>query len=160
MEEKIVLTRMNGKELGGLYEAMRSIWLETYSFLPKEQVELLLDKYFSKKGIEHYLSIGYEYYSLNGVGLLVVKEQKDSLYIDKLYIQPEFRRKGIASNVFNCLIKTRKKPLALNVNKNNLPAVSCYLKNGFKIAKEEIIELGNGLVNYDYVMIKEIKQCI
>jgi ribosomal protein S18 acetylase RimI-like enzyme len=157
MEEKIVLKRMNVEELGGLYEAMRPIWLETYSFLPKEQVELLLNKYFSKNGVEYYLDNGYEYYSLNGAGLLVIKEQKDGLYVDKLYIQPEFRRKGLASNVFQYLIKTRKKALALNVNKNNLPAVSCYLKNGFKIAKEEIIELGNGLVNCDYVMIKEIK---
>ena len=157
MEEKIVLKRMNVEELGGLYEAMRPIWLETYSFLPKEQVELLLNKYFSKKGVEYYLDNGYEYYSLNGAGLLVIKEQKDSLYVDKLYIQPEFRRKGLASNVFQYLIKTRKKALALNVNKNNLPAVSCYLKNGFGIVKEEIIELGNGLVNCDYVMIKEIK---
>jgi ribosomal protein S18 acetylase RimI-like enzyme len=157
MEEKIVLSNLTKEEFAGLYDVMRPIWLDTYSFLPKEQVELLLDKYFSKKSIEHYLSIGYEYYSLNGAGLLVIKEQKDSLYVDKLYIQPEFRRKGLASNVFQYLIKTRKKALALNVNKNNLPAVSCYLKNGFKIAKEEIIELGNGLVNCDYVMIKEIK---
>ena len=157
MEEKIVLLNLTKEEYSGLYDAMRPIWLDTYSFLPKEQVELLLNKYFSIKGVEYYLSIGYEYYSVNGAGLLVIKEQKDSLYFDKLYIQPEFRRKGLASNVFQYLIKTRKKALALNVNKNNLPAVSCYFKNGFKIAKEEIIELGNGLVNCDYVMIKEIK---
>ena len=30
------------------------------------------------------------------------------------------------------MINERKKPLMLNVNKNNLPAVSCYLKNGFR----------------------------
>ena len=157
MEEKIVLLNLTKEEYSGLYDIMRPIWLDTYSFLPKEQIELLLDKYFSEKGIKFYLSQGYEYYSVNGMGLLVVKEQKDSLYVDKLYIQPDFRRQGLASAVLEYLIKTRKKPLMLNVNKSNLPAVECYLKNGFKIAREEIIELGNGLINFDYVMKKEVE---
>ena len=157
MEEKIVLLNLTKEEYSGLYDVMRPIWLDTYSFLPKEQIELLLNKYFSKNGIEHYLSIGYEYYSINGMGLLVVKEQKDSLYVDKLYIYPEFRKKGIATKALNYLINERKKPLMLNVNKSNLPAVSCYLKNGFKIYKEEVIELGNGLINFDYVMKKEVE---
>ena len=160
MKETFILRNLTKKEFDELYDAMRPIWLDTYSFLPKKQVELLLDKYFSKQGIKHYLSIGYEYYSINGMGLLVIKEQEDSLYIDKLYIQPNFQKQGLASKVFKYLIKERKKQLMLNVNKNNLPAVSCYLKNGFKINKEVIIELGNGLVNCDYVMVKEIEQRI
>ena len=157
MNEEIVLTKLKEEEFNTLYARMRPIWLDTYSFLPIEQVELLLNKYFSLDGIKHYLSNGYEYYSINGNGLLVVCERDDCIYIDKLYVYPQSRGKGLASLVFKQLIEERKKGLMLNVNKNNLVAVNCYLKNGFKVVKEEIIPLGNGLINYDYVMKKEVE---
>jgi ribosomal protein S18 acetylase RimI-like enzyme len=130
---------------------MSPIWQETYSFLPKEQVNLLLDKYFSVKNIESFLASGYEYYSVNGEGVLVVLEQEVGLYVDKLYLLPSARGKNLPKKVFEFLLKRGKK-LYLNVNKNNKRAINCYLKNGFKITKQEDILLGNGLINCDYVM--------
>lgn len=156
MLDELILTKLTQQEFKGLYQIMRPIWLDTYSFLPTEQVELLLDKYFSPEAINYYLSKGYEYFSVGGNGLLVIVENEDSVYIDKLYIYPENRGQGIASRVFNKLITERKKALTLNVNRNNSVAVSCYLKNGFTVVKEEIIPLGKGLVNCDYVMKKEV----
>ena len=43
--------------------------------------------------------------------------------------------------------------LTLNVNRFN-KAIDFYLKNGFKIIKEENIEIGNGFLMEDYVMEK------
>ena len=45
--------------------------------------------------------------------------------------------------------------LFLNVNKNN-SAIQFYEKVGFKIIKEEIIDIGNSYVMDDYVMEKAI----
>jgi ribosomal protein S18 acetylase RimI-like enzyme len=42
--------------------------------------------------------------------------------------------------------------VTLNVNQGNARAVACYRKNGFIIDEEEIIELGDGMINRDYKM--------
>ena len=45
--------------------------------------------------------------------------------------------------------------LELNVNKSN-PATIFYAKKGFKVFKEEILEIENGYVMDDYVMVKAL----
>jgi len=45
----------------------------------------------------------------------------------------------------------KMRAVVLNVNRFN-PAVSFYEKYGFKIIKEEVIDIGNGYVMDDYVM--------
>jgi ribosomal protein S18 acetylase RimI-like enzyme len=45
--------------------------------------------------------------------------------------------------------------LFLNVNKYN-SAIQFYHKIGFEIAKEEVIDIGNGFVMDDYVMEKQL----
>ena len=149
------IKKLNKEELNTLYSFMKPIWEDTYSFLPKEQVDLLLDKYFLPKNIENFLASGYEYYSVNREGVLVVLEQEVGLYVDKLYLLPSARGKNLPKKAFEFLLKRGKK-LYLNVNKNNKRAINCYLKNGFKITKEEEILVGNGLINCDYVMEKEV----
>lgn len=149
-----IIRKLNESELKGLYEYMYPLWMDTYSFLPKNQVKLLLDKYFTYENILQYVKNGYEYYNLNNAGVLVFVEQKDALYVDKLYVLPEMRGKNYPHKAFEFLSK-RKKPLILNVNINNKRAVNCYLKNGFKIIKKVDIDLGHGFINSDYIMKRE-----
>jgi ribosomal protein S18 acetylase RimI-like enzyme len=47
------------------------------------------------------------------------------------------------------------KILQLNVNRNN-KAISFYEKLGFTIIGEENVDIGNGVIQEDYVMEKEI----
>ena len=47
------------------------------------------------------------------------------------------------------------KKLQLNVNRNN-KAISFYEKLGFTIIGEENVDIGNGVIQEDYVMEKEI----
>ena len=146
------MTDFTSSDFDGLYEFMRPIWLETYGeFLPKGQILTLLDKYFSKEGIAHYRALGYEYKKLDDAGVLVFCEHDDHVYLDKLYLLPKFRGKGYPVYALNELLK-RKKDVLLNVNQHNARALKCYLKNGFTIDKEEIIDLGNGMKNVDYVL--------
>ena len=139
-------------DFDGLYEFMRPIWLETYGgFLPERQIEVLLEKYFSKDGIAHFRALGYEYKKIDDVGVLVICERETDVYLDKLYLVPSARGEGYPALVFAELLK-RGKPVLLNVNQNNARALNCYLKNGFTVDREEIIDLGNGMKNVDYVL--------
>ena len=155
MKRQISIKKFNQEDFSSLYDFMRPIWLDTYSFLPIEQVQLLLDKYFSSENLLSFVASGYEYYWIDDCAVLVIKKQDDYVYIDKLYLLPSCRGKGYPTAVFDWLLQFGK-PLVLNVNVNNERAVKCYLKNGFKVVEEVVIELGNGLINRDYVMRKEV----
>ena len=147
------LTSFEEKDFLTLYDYMYPLWHDTYGgIIPKAQIDLLLDKYFSAEGIEHYRSAGYEYFKLddNGkVGVVVICEKNGTTYLDKLYLSHESRGKGYPTFVFGELLKLGR-DITLNVNQGNERALKCYFKNGFTIDSEETIDLGNGMVNKDY----------
>ena len=146
------LMEFTQEDYNGLYAFMEPLWLETYgAILSKAQILFLLQKYFSQEGIENYRKQGYRYQKIGEVGVLVTVEREREIYIDKLYLLPTARGKGVAERVFEHLKKAGK-DLTLNVNQANERAIKCYLKNGFAVERKTKIELENGMVNYDYEM--------
>ena len=137
----------------GIKEYMTPLWHSTYgNIIPSEQIDLLLEKYFSETGLKHYRSIGYKYFKLvdgEKQGVVVICEKDGTTYLDKLYLAEGARGKGYATYVFSELLRLGR-DITLNVNQGNERALRCYFKNGFKIDSEEIIELGGGMVNKDY----------
>ena len=137
-----------------MYEFMRPLWLETYGkILPKEQIFFLLDKYFSKDGLAHYRALGYQYRKIDDCGVCVFIERETDVYLDKLYLLPSARGKGYPQKVF-AILQEIGKPITLNVNEANARALACYKKNGFEIVKQELIDLGNGMINRDFILQK------
>lgn len=152
------LTPFSEQDFDNLYDFMRPIWLETYGqVLPHDQLEYLLDKYFSKDGVRVYRDLGYEYRKIDDVGVLVYVDKGEYTYMDKLYLAPCGRGKGYPKLVFEYLLSLGK-DVVLNANQRNARAVKCYLKNGFSIEREELVDLGNGMFNPDYVMRKRQPQ--
>ena len=136
------------------------IWNETYkNILPQEQIDLLLSKYFEIDSINNYIKEGYEYvlfkHKGENVGFAAYAEKNNYFYMDKIYLKKNFRRKGIAKKFINNLLDFYKKPAKLNVNQKNIDAINAYKSIGFTLEREEIIKLGNGLQNIDFVMIFE-----
>ena len=143
------------KDFLALYGFMKPLWLETYSpILPEKQILFLLDKYFSKDGLEKYRGLGYQYFRIDDVGVLVYVHRETDVYMDKLYLLPQARGKGYAAFAFAEMAKLGK-PITLNVNQANERALKCYRKNGFEVVEKIAIDLGNGMTNYDYVMQKK-----
>lgn len=149
------LTEFEESDYSSLYDFMSPLWYDTYGkILEQKQIKFLLDKYFSPMSIENFRKCGYRYFNLTDkskVGVVVICENDGTTYLDKLYILPEYRGKGYAEFVFGELIKLGR-DITLNVNQGNARAVSCYKKNGFAIEEEQIIPLGDGMVNIDYKM--------
>lgn len=149
------LTDFTEKDFLGLYDFMKPIWLETYgNILSPQHLEYLLEKYFSAEGVKVYRNMGYQYKKIDDVGVLVYVDKGDYTYMDKLYLSPNGRSKGYPKLVFEYLLSLGK-DVVLNANQKNERAVKCYFKNGFIIEKEELVDLGNGLFNPDYVMRKK-----
>lgn len=151
------LELFNSNDYEKLYSFMEPLWLETYkNVIPLKQIYHLLHYYFDVENINEFISKGYTYYNLYDdefIGVVVIHEMDHEVYLDKLYLVPNKRGMGYPKMVFNELLK-KNKPITLNVNQNNERACKCYFKNGFEILEEQIIDLGDGMINKDYKLIK------
>jgi len=150
------------KELVVIKALAMQIWPEVYyNVIPDEQIDFLLDKYFSLKAMDKYVKEGYEYFLINKddkqAGFFCFKEKDDFVYLDKLYIKKEYRGEGVGKSVLNYIEEKYQKKIVLNVNMNNTPAYKAYLALGFKVIEQQSIPLTDGLVNKDFVMAKERK---
>lgn len=140
---------------------MTPLWKQTYqSILPEKQIDFLIEKYFTPSAIEDYVKQGYEYYKFqdeNGrtAGVLVFVEKAEHTFMDKLYLLPNARGKGLPTQAFALMAK-RGKDILLSVNRANERAFCAYRKNGFTVEKETQVPLKNGMVNLDYIMRKKV----
>ncbi|AQG79792.1 GNAT family N-acetyltransferase [Spirosoma montaniterrae] len=96
--------------------------------------------------------LGYASYELNYQNQPITK-------IHKIYILPESQGKGVGNALISAVTDVARQhgntALSLNVNKHN-KAVRFYERIGFAIAKTETIDIGNGFIMDDLVMIKPL----
>lgn len=71
----------------------------------------------------------------NIAGCVLVKKHDDGILLDELYLEEEYRNKGIGSKILNKLIESNN-IIYLYVFKKNLDAIKLYKKYGFFIEKE------------------------
>ena len=144
----------------------KEIWTECYSdILTLGQVEYMTDKFLSSTAIaEQIEKEGYEYYFITDnetiVGFTAFTIKDNALFLSKLYIKKEHRKKGYARFVMDYLEKRCKEDklsfIWLTVNVNNINAINSYKKSGFYIFKDECTDIGNGYYMDDHFMKKDI----
>ncbi len=155
------LTDFTEQDFDNLHAFMYPLWHETYGgFLPKAQIDFLLNKYFSQDGLSYYRGLNYQYKNIcdedgKKVGVLVYVDREKDTYMDKLYLLPAARGKGYPAFVFNYLCSLGK-DVRLSANQKNERALKCYHKNGFVIEDKIAIQLGHGMVNYDFILLKRV----
>ena len=157
----ITIKRVDRDNVDKLAEVANGIWHEYFTpLLGIEQVEYMVDKFQSVKGITNQLDNGYEYYfalSDNEVaGYFGVQPQDESLFLSKLYLKKEFRGKGVATkmleNIKQIAKNYSKDKITLTVNRYNHHTIEVYKHFGFDIIKEQKADIGNGFYMDDYVM--------
>jgi ribosomal protein S18 acetylase RimI-like enzyme len=153
-------------------EVIRAIagesWKIAYSeILSQEQFDFMLGKFYSAEALAASIS------ESNQKFLLYLNESKPLAFVSyeinypesgqtklhKLYVSPDGQGMGIGKKLIEKIkeiaTENNSSSLVLNVNKYN-KALSFYEKIGFKIFKPEVIDIGNGYVMDDYVMIQEL----
>lgn len=141
----------------------KKIWPVTYAtILSKEQLHYMLDRFYNLKALQKQLESGQVFYLAQNenqefVGFVSyeINCKPNKTKIHKIYVLPETQGTGIGKQLFD-LVKTKAQEnqqtaIFLNVNKYN-NAQKFYQKLGFTIAKEEVIDIGNGYVMDDFVM--------
>ena len=142
------------------------IWHEYFTpIIGTEQVEYMLEKFLSADALVEQINSGYEYflfsYDYTFAGFAAIKEENGELFLSKLYVDKEFRGKGIGSHMFQKFIEICKlrelNKIWLTCNRNNTSSLEVYKHLGFKVVREEVADIGNGFVMDDYILEYEVE---
>ena len=136
-------------------------WPVAYaSILSDEALQYMLQYFYSVDALTGQMETGQQFFLAElleeSIGFGSVTEIAPQVYkLNKLYVLPSRQKTGAGKALLNFAIDLARdnngKQLILNVNRNN-PAIGFYERMGFTILKEEDIDLGNGVVQEDYVM--------
>ena len=165
---EIELVKVKESEIPVLAALADEIWHECFTdILTSGQIDYMVDKFQSPSAFKEYFADkNYRYLFITYCGEIAgytgfkIEKGKLKLFLSKLYVKGEFRRRGIAGE---CIAKLaefcRKNNLSeiyLTVNRRNKRAISAYVKNGFEITSEQKTDIGCGYVMDDYVMMKKV----
>ena len=144
----------------------KQIWRDYFSFIiSNEQIEYMTDKFQSPKAITDQISKdNYSYYFIkdddNICGYMGLKLQSDSVFLSKLYLDKNYRGKGISSKAFKFIINFAKQNsrtrIWLTCNKHNTNSIEIYKHKGFEIFESKVADIGHGFVMDDYLLEKYI----
>lgn len=151
-----------------IQEIAENTWPVSYQgIISPEQIRYMLDRMYNETKIGEAISAPKQAFWLaeeNGkvLGFCGIEHGysgQDITRIHKLYILPETQGSGLGKILLNHVEKEAKEQrstkLHLNVNKQN-KAVGFYQKHGFVTDYEEVLDIGNGYVMDDFVMIKQL----
>lgn len=122
------------------------VWKDTYSNVySPEAIEKVTSVWHSPKALSQQVEDENTYFACakdeKGViiGLVTARKVKHTLHIGRLYIHPNYQRKGIGSQLMSAAIAyfSDIKTLQLECEKQNEKALSFYQKQGFNIVKEK-----------------------
>ncbi|NBW03037.1 MAG: GNAT family N-acetyltransferase [Cytophagia bacterium] len=142
-------------------EIAEKAWRPTYDHILTEQQTLyMLDLMYNSQTLENQIKGNIAFFMVDlgqeTVGYFAIEilnEQKVKLH--KLYLDPTQKQKGLGRKIIQYImdwaLTNQSNRIILNVNKNN-SAVQFYLKMGFKIIEEIILDIGEGYVMDDFVM--------
>lgn len=159
----IEIKQLNSDDVMIVNHLAHEIWPLTFKdILSKDQISYMLDWMYSIDTLQEQVQTGYLYYllTLDGIptgflGLEPNFPDQNQLRIHKLYVKPNAHKKGLGRSLINQAIDIAfdldQTSLHLNVNKFN-PAVDFYKHIGFKVLKEEDIDIGKGYLMEDFVM--------
>lgn len=148
-----------------VYAVAEAIWEQHYTpIIGKEQVEYMVEKFLSPDAIVEQINSGYEYflfsYDYTFAGFAAIEERGEELFLSKLYVDEEFRGKGIGKYMFQKFVEIAKmrnlKKIWLTCNRNNVNSLAFYEHIGLKKVREEVTDIGNGFVMDDFILEYEV----
>lgn len=166
----VTLIQAKAEQLSGIANMAGVIWRAYYSaFLPSEQIEYMLGKFYALPSLQKQAEEGQLFYIIRyedtDAGFVAISKKSETDYfIHKLYLFPELQGRHIGSAVMelinNMLCKDAgngaRFSIRLTVNRQNFKAVNFYFRNGFRIESVEDFDIGNDFYMNDFVMLKSL----
>ena len=146
-----------------IHQLAHEIWPSAYlEILGQDQLDYMLDKIYSIPSLQQQATVLHHRFIIlfeNGVpaGFASYSPHEDNFvyHLNKIYVLPSCQGKSLGKELLKYVVmqvkKTGATSLQLNVNRYN-KALHFYEKQGFKIIREEDIDIGSGYFMNDYVM--------
>jgi diamine N-acetyltransferase len=156
------------KDIPSIQKIAFETWPSAYGdILEQSQIDYMLDLMYNKDILDQQMNESQTFLIIQDCDLDMAFVSFETDYegqaqtkIHKIYISPAAQGIGLGKILIeeteSHALKKRNSKLLLNVNRQN-KARFFYEKLGFKIAYTEDIEIGNGYLMNDFVMIKEVK---
>lgn len=158
----ISIFQASEKDVPLLVSLASDIWKEHYtSLIGEAQVSYMIRKFQSEHIFHQQItSAEYTYYIIcydeKPVGYFGITPEDDCIFLSKLYVQKEYRRKGLAKEALKIITDTAQSlhlsKIRLTVNKRNANSIQAYLHLGFIKTADIVTDIGNGFFMDDYIM--------
>ena len=131
--------------------------------LDKPQLDYMLDLIYSEAALleamtrknQHFFLLEQQGTFTGFAGCTPHHARSTVSHLNKLYVLPSAQGTGAGKDLLEHVLRYASeqgdKLVELNVNKRN-KAVAFYERHGFRIVREEVIDIGHGYVMDDYVM--------
>lgn len=164
----LVRTAQTATDIARIANIAQQIWHDSFSHIvTHEQIDYMIERFQSFNAIQEQLqNQGYTYYMVEMDDKLVafcgVNISDDGkMFLSKMYVQSEYRSRGILSHVLKMLFDRCKKDgqsaIWLTTNKKNEAAISKYKHLGFEVVSERCTDIGFGYLMDDYIMEIKVK---
>lgn len=164
MSMKLVLVDQNLIELTSNFA--QEVFIDYYSnLIGKDQSLYMADLFLSKKAITDLIQNGAVFKLVMNenepVGFFEYIKEENKVFLSKLYVKKEYRKKGISKMMLEDCINfaktSNKNSIYLTVNKGNTNSIDVYKHYGFKQIDAVVNDIGNGYVMDDYIMELQVK---
>jgi GNAT superfamily N-acetyltransferase len=158
------IVKASSKDISTIQQLAYTIWPIAYKEIISEvQLNYMLALIYSNASLQTQIEKGHQFIlAIDNdmpIGFASFSQkstaEKEIYRLHKIYVLPKHPTKGVGSfllsYICNACTEAGAKTLELNVNKYN-SAKEFYLKKGFTVLKNEVIDIGEGYVMDDYVM--------
>ena len=157
--------RLSKEELWQIRDLALQIFPVTYQEIVEQaQIDYMMELFYTSENLEKQFESGqvflvvYVNEKASGYASYTKLNDSGDFKLNKIYVDTSRQAKGLGRTLLNEVISRVKiaggRNLELNVNKNN-QAVGFYKAMGFRVKKEELLDIGKGFFMDDLVM--EIK---
>ena len=167
MSDVLVIRTAEAQDINAIGYLAYQIWPTAYKdILNFEQLHYMLQYFYSPESLrdqmlkKHHTFLVAETEDEDPIGFASFSRvEQDVFKLHKLYVLPGLQNMNVGRSLLECVLEECTveggKKLQLNVNRNN-KAISFYEKLGFNIIKEENVDIGNGYIQEDFVMEKQL----
>ncbi|MFM7521559.1 MAG: GNAT family N-acetyltransferase [Planctomycetota bacterium] len=172
----VTLAPVTEPEFPVLRELAGTIWRQHYAgIISAAQIDYMLAGRFSDEALREHVQAadrwlellrvsgtpvgycGYELTSMDGGGS---ESSPAAMKLGQLYVLESHRGMGFGRFMLGHIEgrsrEMGRRPLWLQVNKQNTEAIRFYTAAGFEVVREAVFEIGGGFVMDDYVMAKRV----
>ena len=163
-----IIRACRSSDLPTLATLARHIWQQHYpAIISQAQIDFMLQQRYQTAALQaeldtaqHWLDGLWQGETMLGFANYFRTGQPAEMKLDKLYLHPEWHGRGLGSLLLEYVTARARQQgcetLTLAVNKRNATAIKAYRRNGFEVAEEVIVEIGNGFVMDDFIMRKAL----